>query len=72
MSAFASVDLPEPFGPMIAWTSFMSTSRSTPFTISVPSSSATCTFSSFSNATKFNLFPRKSRAFTPHEPPRPV
>src|SRR5829696_3181575 len=44
MSAYARVDLPEPFGPMIAWTSFGSTDRSTPLTISVPSSSATCRF----------------------------
>src|SRR5215204_891407 len=44
MSAYASVDLPDPFGPMIAWTSFGSTTRSTPLTISVPSSSATCRF----------------------------
>ena len=38
------MDLPEPFGPMIACTSFVSTARSTPLTISVPSSSATCRF----------------------------
>jgi hypothetical protein len=30
MSAYASVDLPEPFGPMIACTSFGFTARSTP------------------------------------------
>src|SRR5919204_234700 len=41
MSAYASVDLPEPFGPMIACTSFVFTRRSTPLTISVPSSRAT-------------------------------
>src|SRR5437764_500733 len=50
MSAYARVDLPEPFGPMIACTSFVSTSRSTPLTISVPSSRATWRFSSFSKA----------------------
>src|SRR2546422_1827922 len=44
MSAYASVDLPEPLGPMIACTSFGETARSTPLTISVPSSVATCRF----------------------------
>src|SRR6266550_3255376 len=44
MSAYASVDLPDPFGPMIACTSFGETERSTPLTISVPSSVATCRF----------------------------
>ena len=38
MIAYESVLFPEPFGPMIACTSFVSTSRSTPLTISVPSS----------------------------------
>ena len=51
MSAYESVDLPEPFGPMIACFSFVSTDRSTPLTISVPSSSATCRFLISSNAT---------------------
>src|SRR6266404_161677 len=37
---------------MTACTSLRSTSRSTPLTIGVPSSRATCTFSSFSNPTK--------------------
>src|ERR671922_1486069 len=50
MSAYASVDLPEPFGPMTAWISFVSTARSTPLTISVPSSSETCRFFSSSSA----------------------
>src|SRR6266516_6715572 len=50
MSAYARVDLPEPFGPMTAWTSFVSTARSTPLTISVPSSRATCRFLSSSSA----------------------
>src|ERR671937_2571198 len=50
MRAYASVDLPDPFGPMIAWISFWSTARSTPLTISVPSSSATCRFLISSNA----------------------
>jgi hypothetical protein len=35
---FASVLLPEPFGPMIAWISPSLISRFTPFRISVPSS----------------------------------
>ena len=48
--AYALMGHPEPFGPMTACTSFRSTSRSTPLTISVPSSSATCRFSNFSNA----------------------
>ena len=52
MIAYESVLFPEPFGPMTACTSFTSTSRSTPFTISVPSSSATWRFSSFSSPTK--------------------
>src|SRR5947208_3501781 len=50
MIALESVDFPEPFGPMIACTWFVSTARSTPLTISVPSSSATCRFFSSSNA----------------------
>src|SRR5919108_1296822 len=50
MSAYASVDLPEPFGPMTAWISVVSTARSTPLTISVPSSSETCRFFSSSSA----------------------
>jgi hypothetical protein len=41
INAYARVDFPEPFGPMIAWIWFVSTARSTPLTISVPSSSAT-------------------------------
>src|SRR6478752_3553084 len=72
MIAFERVDLPEPFGPMIACTSFVSTSRSTPLTISVPSSSATCRFSSFSNATDSaspnGSFPQNSGAFAPPGP----
>src|SRR5438045_215453 len=64
MSAYASVLLPEPFGPMIACTWFVSTSRSTPLTISVPSSSATCRFSSFSSPTKRSPSPRKVRDFS--------
>src|SRR4029079_5351243 len=44
MRAYASVDFPEPLGPMIACFCPRSTSRSTPLTISVPSSSATCRF----------------------------
>src|SRR3954452_8256435 len=68
MSAYARVDLPEPFGPMTACTSFVSTSRSTPLTISVPSSSATCRFSSFSNATRYASFPRNCGAFAPRGP----
>ena len=36
----ASVDLPDPFGPMIAWTLPASTSRSTPLRIALPSSSS--------------------------------
>src|SRR5436309_3367352 len=51
MIAYESVDFPDPFGPMIACTWFDATSRSTPLTISVPSSSATCRFSSLSVAT---------------------
>ena len=54
MSAYARVDLPEPFGPMIACFSFRSTARSTPLTISVPSSSATCRFLISSKATVFS------------------
>src|SRR5256714_5543858 len=65
MRAYASVLLPEPFGPMTACTSFVSTSRSTPLTISVPSSSATCRFSNFSSATRYASFPQNSGAFAP-------
>jgi hypothetical protein len=35
---FERVDLPEPLGPMMAWTSPLGTSRVTPLRISVPSS----------------------------------
>src|SRR6476619_4276182 len=59
MIAYESVDFPDPFGPMIACTSFRPTSRSTPLTISVPSSSATWRFSSFSVPTKRVPFPGK-------------
>src|SRR5260221_13491599 len=56
MSAYASVDLPEPFGPMTACTSFGETARSTPLTISAPSSArATCRFFSSSRANVFVL-----------------
>src|SRR3954463_13656502 len=61
MSAYARVDLPEPFGPMTAWTSFVFTARSTPLTISVPSSSATCRFFSSRSATLEQPFRRKER-----------
>src|SRR4051794_24605720 len=64
MIAYESVDFPEPFGPMIACTSFRPTSRSTPLTISVPSSSATCRFSSFSVPTKRSPFPGKCWLFS--------
>src|SRR5438094_5613064 len=37
---FASVDLPEPFGPMMAWTSPLLTVRLMPFRISLPSTDA--------------------------------
>src|SRR5436305_7280772 len=40
MSTFASVDLPEPFGPMSAWISPWRTVRSIPFRISLPSTVA--------------------------------
>src|SRR5690606_5584138 len=44
----ASVLLPDPFGPMIAWISPAASSRSTPRRISVPSSAMTaCRFSIF-------------------------
>src|SRR6478752_8469869 len=56
MRAYASVDLPEPFGPMIACFSFVLTVRSTPLTIGVPSSSETCRFLISSNPT--DLSPR--------------
>src|SRR5947209_16651805 len=71
MSAYARVDLPDPFGPMTACTSFRSTSRSTPLTISVPSSSATCRFSNLSNATRYASFPENSGAFAPPDQPQP-
>src|SRR3954453_17809141 len=41
MIAFASVDLPDPFGPIRAWISPLPTERSTPFRISL-SSALTC------------------------------
>src|SRR6476619_780198 len=37
MRTWASVDFPEPFGPMMAWTSPFERSRSIPFRISAPS-----------------------------------
>src|SRR3981081_228696 len=37
MTVSASVLLPEPFGPMIAWTSPLRTTRAIPFRISFPS-----------------------------------
>src|SRR5580765_8796789 len=40
MIAFANVDLPDPLGPMIAWTSPWGTVRSIPFRISLPSTVA--------------------------------
>src|SRR5215213_8124661 len=43
MMVFASVDLPEPLGPIRAWTSPRSTFRSTPRRISLPST-VTCRF----------------------------
>src|SRR5947207_4460733 len=64
MIAYESVLLPEPFGPITACTWLTSTSRSTPFTISVPSSSATCRFSSFRSPTKSVSFPRICGDFT--------
>src|SRR5436190_6837878 len=79
MIAYESVDFPDPFGPMIACTSFRPTSRSTPFTISVPSSSATWMSSSFSNPTsvypfsaKAGLLPRKSASSLAEEPRAPI
>src|SRR5216684_1652396 len=39
MIVSASVLLPEPFGPMIAWTSPLFTTRSMPFRIGLPSTS---------------------------------
>ena len=50
---------------MIACTWLVSTSRSTPLTISVPSSSATCRFSSFSNPTSTSLISKELREFRP-------
>src|SRR5205823_7958388 len=51
---------------MTAWTSFVSTARSTPLTISVPSSSATCRFLSSSSAKLCNTSTsRGSRAGGP-------
>src|SRR5262245_1151915 len=41
MIAFASVDLPDPFGPIRAWIEPLSTSRLTPLRISLPSA-VTC------------------------------
>src|SRR5919199_5839028 len=43
MIAFASVDLPDPFGPIIAWTLPLSTVRSRPLRIS-RSAAVTCRF----------------------------
>src|SRR3990172_3319554 len=40
MITFASVDLPEPFGPMSAWVSPCITVRSIPFRMSLPSTEA--------------------------------
>src|SRR6185503_19849388 len=40
MSTFASVDLPEPFGPISAWVSPCFTTRSIPFRIGLPSTDA--------------------------------
>ena len=43
ITTFARVDLPEPFGPIIAWTSPGLIFKSTPFKISTSSTSA-CKF----------------------------
>src|SRR5207245_10906218 len=53
--------LPEPFGPMIPWISSALIVRSTPLTISVPSSSATCRFfsSSCDTCAVPNRFPKR-------------
>ena len=54
--AYASVDFPEPFGPMTACTWSRSTARSTPLTISLPVSSCeTCRFLISSNAIALSL-----------------
>ena len=64
MRAYASVDLPEPFGPITAWISFEVTRRSTPLTISVPSSaSATCRLRSSRCANFVRAFLRLASRF---------
>src|SRR5688572_3677198 len=50
MSTWESVDFPEPFGPITAWTSPEATSRSTPRSTSWPSTAA-CNPSTFSMLT---------------------
>ena len=65
MRAYASVDFPEPFGPMTACTSFGLTARSTPLTISVPSSRHTWRFLSSSRAKLVSPFSLEMRETTP-------
>src|SRR5690348_6551517 len=60
MIVSASVLFPEPFGPMIAWTSPARTTRSMPFRISLPS---TCTWRSLiSRSDTLRLLQRWARS----------
>src|SRR3954467_733025 len=52
---FDKVDLPEPFGPMIAWTSPLLTCRLRPFKISLPSMPA-CKFLTSNNILLFPFY----------------
>ena len=60
MIAFASVDLPDPFGPIIAWTLPLSTARSRPLRIS-RSPAVTCRFLISSCAMCLRLVPLRHR-----------
>src|SRR5829696_2520616 len=55
MIAFASVDLPEPFGPISAWMLPLSTSRLTPLRICLPSA-VTCRLRISSSANSYSWF----------------
>src|SRR6185436_4966936 len=71
-STCASVDLPDPFGPMIACTSPLFTTRSRPLRIFLPSIS-TCRFLISSRGIRpsfktFNCHPGRAKRKLPHAP----
>src|SRR5215510_9494792 len=69
-STFAKVDLPEPFGPMMAWTSPLLTFRLMPFKISLPSTEAVRLRISNIHNSKKMVFGFGSLALEPPSNPR--